>query len=381
MTGLTRYILKQATWPLIMFTAVLTLLVWLTQSLQMLDLLINRQQSGGTFFLMTLYVMPSLLTVILPFALFCASLYALQRLSTDSELVVMGAAGVSPWAIAKPMLILALIAAAINMMLNLYLMPAGYRQMKDRVFEIRTDIASNMIRDGQFTNPVKGLTIFNRVTTKDGTFKSLLIHDNRDKLKPKTYLAKEGRFENRPEGLMLMLIDGSSQEVDDNGNLTILEFERNPIDISQFSDSKQTQQRELTERYLHELLWPDLNDKWDFKNRTRLYAEGHNRLASPAYNIAFVLIALCAMTLGGFNRRGYAGRIAVALAIGLVVRLAGFGVQSLASKVNAFVVYQYLLPSFVIFGCIYLLMDMKRVSEERWEQFQSRLSLPVKIGD
>ena len=345
MTGLTRYILKQATWPLIMFTAVLTLLVWLTQSLQMLDLVINRQQSGGTFFLMTLYVMPSLLTVILPFALFCASLYVLQRLSTDSELVVMGAAGVSPWAIAKPMLILALIATIINIMLNLYLMPAGYRQMKDRVFEIRTDIASNMIRDGQFTNPVDGLTIFNRVTTKDGTFKSLLIHDNRDKLRPKTYLAKEGRFENRPEGLKLMLMDGSSQEIDGNGNLTILEFKRNPLDISQFSGSKTTRQKELTERYLHELLWPDLNDKWDFKNRARLYAEGHNRLASPAYNIAFVLIALCAMTLGGFNRRGYAGRIAVALAIGLVVRLAGFGVQSLASQANAFVVYQYLLPA------------------------------------
>ena len=136
MSSLTKYILRQAAGPIIMFTVVLTVLVWLTQSLQMLDLLINRQQSAGTYAAMTIYVMPSLLTIILPFALFCACLYTLNRLSGDSELIVMSSAGVSPWAMAKPMLIIGGIATVINLLLNLYLMPAGYRQMKDKVYEI-----------------------------------------------------------------------------------------------------------------------------------------------------------------------------------------------------------------------------------------------------
>ena len=328
---------------------------------------------------MTLYVMPSLLTIILPFAVFCASLYTLNRLSGDSELIVMTSAGLSPWSMARPMLIIGGIATVLNLMLNLYLMPAGYREMKDKVYEIRADIATNMIRDGQFTNPLDGLTVYTQTRVGNDELKNVIIHDNRNRDKPKTYLAKQGkftRFVEEPGSTpqpRLELKQGNIQEMDSNGNLTVLYFESYPLDISQFAGPAPSVQRDLTERYLHELLAPDLTNKWNFRNRNRLNAEGHNRLAAPAYNLVFVLIALTAMTMGSFSRRGYGGRIAIALVVGLLVRLAGFGIQSLAAKNPSLVVYQYLLPAFVIFGCTYLLTDMKRVTEEYFAKHKLRL--------
>jgi len=379
MSSLTRYILRQATGPILVFTVVLTLLVWLTQSLQMLDLLINRQQSAGTYATMTLYVLPSLLTVILPFALFCACLYTLNRLSGDSELIVMTSAGLSPWAMAKPMLIIGGIATVLNLMLNLYLMPAGYREMKDKVYEIRSDIASNMVRDGQFTNPLDGLTVYTQSRLGNDELRNVIIHDNRNRDEPKTYLAKQGKFTklvqeqgDQPEPA-LKLIEGNVQQMDANGNLTVLYFKSYFLKISEFAGPAPSVQRDLTERFLHELLSPDLTNKWNFRNRDRLNAEGHNRLAAPLYNIAFVLIALTAMTMGSFSRRGYGGRIALALVAGLIVRLAGFGIQSLAAKNPSLVVYQYLVPAFVIFGCTYLLTDMKRITEDYLTKQKLRL--------
>lgn len=365
MRSLTKYIMKQAMAPLIMFTLVLTVLVWLTQSLQMLDLMINRQQSTSTYILMTLYVLPSLLTVILPFALFCASLFILHRLSTDSELVVMSSAGVSPMAIARPMFVLAVVVAIINLLLNLYLMPSGYREMKDTVFEIRSDIATNMIRDGQFTNPMPGLTVYNRKTSREGVLQNLLIHDNRDKEQPRTYIAKTGKFVKAPEGSRLIMKQVLVQRLESSGNLSVMTSQEYPLDITQFLGDQQPEiVRDLTERYLHELLMPDMNQRWDTLNKGRLLAEGHNRLASPLYNFLFVLIALCATLAGSFNRRGYASRIAIALVIGLVIRLLGFGIQSLASNTPALVVYQYLIPIFFSFCCAYILFELKPLMKE-----------------
>ena len=121
--------------------------------------------------------------------------------------------------------------------------------------------------------------------------------------------------------------------------------------------------RELSERYLHELLRPDPSHFWDRQNVGRLLAEGHNRLASPLYSIVFIMIALCAVFLGNFNRRGNSWRIIVAMGTGLLVRLAGFGIQSIASKTPSLIVLQYVAPLIAIAACAYLLFGGNTVPQ------------------
>ncbi len=362
MTSLSKYLVRQTLGPLILFVLVLTLIVWLTQSLQMLDLVINRRQSAATFFMLTLYVLPSLLAIIIPFATFCATLYALHRLSTDSELMVMWSAGSSPWSLAGPILTIGLGAALATLVLNLYLMPAGYRAMKDKVYEIRGDIATAMIRDGAFTNPSPGLTVYNRATHRDGELHGLLVHDTTNSKRPTTYLAELGRFVRTPAGPRLIMVNGNIQQISENGELSLLYFDRYTLDLTQYGQQQGTILRELSERYLHELLWPDLSQQWDRKNINRLHAEGHNRLASPLYNLALVALALVAIMKAGFNRQGYAIRIGLALAAGLVIRLAGFGLQSLASQNPSLILYMYLFPVTVLAVCLFLLADQAQAA-------------------
>ena len=104
---LTRYMIRQTVWPLLMVSFVLAGIIWLTQSLRMLDLIINQGQTFGIFLKMTLLFQSGIVAIILPIALFIAVLYCLQRLILDSELVVVFAAGVGRWRIAKPFLIVA----------------------------------------------------------------------------------------------------------------------------------------------------------------------------------------------------------------------------------------------------------------------------------
>src|ERR1043166_7466648 len=73
------YLLRQIVGPFLLFTLVLTLVVWMTQSLRLLDLVITRGQSAGFFLYLTMLILPSLLVVIAPIAFFGAALYALKK--------------------------------------------------------------------------------------------------------------------------------------------------------------------------------------------------------------------------------------------------------------------------------------------------------------
>ena len=99
---LTRYIFWQSAVPFMLATAVLTGIIWLTQALKMLDLLITQGQTLATFFQLSLLALPSAVNTVMPIALFCALLYTLNKLISDSELVVIFSAGVSRLAVTIP---------------------------------------------------------------------------------------------------------------------------------------------------------------------------------------------------------------------------------------------------------------------------------------
>ena len=174
------YVLRQILAPFLLFALLLTLVVWMTQSLRLLDLVINRGQSAVIFAYLTMLMLPSLLVVIIPIAFFGAALFALNKLNSDSELVVMWAAGISRVQMAAPVLFAAAVAMAMTYLCSLYLMPLGQRVMKDKVFDIRADIGAAILREGAFTTPSDGLTVFIRELSPDGEIKGILVHDNRE---------------------------------------------------------------------------------------------------------------------------------------------------------------------------------------------------------
>ena len=94
MSSLDKYILRQCLTPLVLILVVTTAIVWMTQALQRVDIIIEHGQGLGIFLYLSLLIIPSLLAVIIPFALFGAVVYALHRLHSDSEIAVMFAAGV-----------------------------------------------------------------------------------------------------------------------------------------------------------------------------------------------------------------------------------------------------------------------------------------------
>jgi lipopolysaccharide export system permease protein len=353
MSGIPAYIFRQIGGPLLFFTFVLTGVVWLSQSLRMLDLVINQSQSAATYIYLTLLALPSLMALILPFALFCAVLYSLNRLYVESELVVIWAAGFSRWAVAGPVLLVAIATTLVAYLFNLYFMPAGMREMKDRVFEIRADLVNTFVREGAFTSPVEGLTVYVGERS-GGEIKGILVHDARNPKSIATYMAQQGTLATTPQGPRLIMDNGNVQWLEGGeGRLKILNFEKYTFDLSQFDKQRDTTTREASERYLQELLHPEAG--LTVNQRNRYVAEAHNRLSAPLYCIVFALIGVTALVGGTFNRRGYGGRIGLAMLAVLMARLPGFALQRLVDSSPSMAFVMYLWPALWIIALIAVL--------------------------
>jgi len=359
MTRLGWYMLRQMAVPMVFATVGMTAIVWLTQSLDMIDLVVNRGQSALVFAKLSVLILPLLLTNILPIAVFVATIYGLHRMREDSELIVMSASGISRWGLLWPVLVFGGVATLIAYSLNLYFMPAGYRTMKDMVYEIREDLAGVLLREGEFVTPAEGVTVYIGSAPPGGDLLDLMVHNARDPDQPLTYLARRGAFVRTESGPRLVMENGTILHRDvTTNNVTLLQFDSYVFDLSQFIEPRGPHSRDLSERYLSELLNPDLTRNWDRRNIDRLYAEAHDRLSSPLYNLALALIPFVAVVCGIFNRRGYAGRIAIAMAAAIGVRLAGFGIQALAASTPSLAALLYVIPVGTILVCLVLISGL-----------------------
>jgi lipopolysaccharide export system permease protein len=347
--GLTRYIFWQAAGPFLVATFTLTGIIWLTQALKMLDVLITQGQTVGTFFELSLLALPSAVNTVLPIALFCALLYTLNKLITDSELVVMFSAGVSRWSITVPVLTLTALVMVVVIALNLYFMPAGMRELRQKLFAIRGDVATSLIREGAFTNPVPGLTVYVRSRTPEGSIRGILVHDERNLAQPVTYMAETGELVRSSEGARLVMYNGNIERVIRNPKanespVSLLYFDKYTYDLTQYASAQKATEYEVRDRYLNELFNPASTDLYGQMYRARLRAEGHDRLVAALYPLMFSMIALAALLPAPFNRRGYTLRIAGAAVVAIVARVIGFGLVNIAASQPIFIPLIYLLP-------------------------------------
>ena len=353
---LQRYMLRQLAGPFVFFLLSLTGVIWLTQSLRFVDLIINKGLSASYFLQLTLLILPSVLTAILPIAVFAAVLYVYHSLEGDSEIVVMRASGLGNLALARPALILALAATVTGYFLSLYLMPTGQRAFKDMQISLRTNLSYLLLQEGTFNTIGDSLTVYVRARQSGGEMLGILVHDSRDKRRPVTMIAEKGAMIRTASGLRFVMVNGNRQQIDHAaGQLSLLQFSRYSLDLTQFVQRDEDRWLEPGERYLHELFWPGSKAD-DVANATRMRAEGHDRLVSPLYNLAFALIALTAVLAGDFSRRGRRLRIILAVVCVALVRAAGLGLVSLSVKIPALIPLLYLNIAMVAAICVYALM-------------------------
>ncbi|MBV8888316.1 MAG: LPS export ABC transporter permease LptF [Alphaproteobacteria bacterium] len=354
MTGLTQYILRQCFGVMVFVTAALSAAIWLAQSLRLIDLIVNRGLSIEVFLYLALLILPRFLEIVLPIGVFIAVLFIFNRLAGESELVVMRAAGLSPFALAKPVLILAGIAAALLFSLSAYFLPVSNRAFKDLQFEIRNRFVASLLQEGTFTTISDKLTIYIQSRNQRGEVVGLLINDSRDPQRPVTILAERGAFADIAGGSRIIMVNGNRQQYDEQTKkLSVLTFDRYTLDLDTLRDAPEVRFREAPERFLGELLFPDPN--LDDLTRRTFLAEAHQRLVVPLSAFAFAIMPLACLIPGQLNRRGQLTRVLLAVLLAFVFQALDVGTKNLTNRYSAAIPLMYLtnlLPFVLGFGIL-----------------------------
>ena len=302
----TRYLFKNLLKVTVFITVALTFVIWLTQSLKLIELAANTAAPPGMFFQLVLLTLPKFLEVILPLSLTISILFNYNRLIADNELIVMRACGINQYKLAIPAIYLAIGASIFLNILSIWAAPKAIDMTKSITISLRTKYSSFLLQEGVFNTFSDKFTVYLRSRDKDGDLHGLVIHDTRNKDKPPvTIIAKKGKIIMDNDVPNIIVYDGIRQQIDTNSqSLSKLFFSRYAIEIKGFETEGIKRWKKESERSLSELLNPDLTNELDVAHKNTFLTEAHRRIITPWNALSFSMIALVSILFGSFNRRG-----------------------------------------------------------------------------
>jgi lipopolysaccharide export system permease protein len=378
-TLFSRYVFRQVANAFVIILVTLTSIVWLATALKQLDLIVSQGQGFVLFLKMTLLTLPGLMALIAPNAMLMASLYTLDRMNGDSELIVMTASGAPVWRIGMPFVILASLVCLASLICNLYVMPASMRELRTLITQVRTDVISQVLQPGRFSSTEAGLTFHIRDRSPTGDLLGLLVHDERDGKQVMSYLADHGRIVSNDDGAYLVMFDGHVQRYEaktPEKGAQIVAFDQYVLNISDLNPKDASASKELRprERYLSELINPDPDLLKGKGNVGQIRTELHDRFSTPLYPMLFAFLAIAVLGHARTTRESRWAQIIMAFGIAVGLRVSGLTASNLVTLNVAAVPLVYAIPLGAILVAAFA--AHVRMSPE----LRSKLSLQLKFN-
>jgi lipopolysaccharide export system permease protein len=351
MGSIGRYIFRTTFGAFVVICASVTALMWITQALRDIDLMTNQGQSIFVFIGITGLIVPLLVQIIAPIALMIAVAHVLNKLGNDSELIVMNAAGMPPWVLFRPFLAVGIVVSLLVAAISIYVSPWGLRELRRWATEVRADLVSNIVQPGRFTKLEERLTLHIRERRPNGQLLGIFIDDQRNPKERASILAEQGDLVKNERGLFLVLENGSVQrhETGQRDPALVL-FNSYGFDLSWLSNASQSLKYSVRERYLWELYDPTLTDKSFVDEPDQIRAEFHDRITSPLYPLAFVVLTYA--YLGAPRTTRQSRTVSLMGAISVVALLRGLGFVGMIAGVHTPIAlllpYLGLIASFVL---------------------------------
>ncbi|WP_081536000.1 LPS export ABC transporter permease LptF [Rhodovulum sp. P5] len=319
-----RYLLGQLILLFGFFGLVLMSIYWINRGVVLFDRLISDGQSAFVFMEFVALTLPNVTRLVLPIAAFAATLYAVNRMNRESELVVMQAAGCSPWRLARPILMFGCLVALIMAVLTHFVVPASRAQLKLREDEISQNISGRLLVAGQFLHPIDGITIFIRKIEAGGEIHDLYLSDLRTEPGTNTaYTAKRAFLTRDEAGPALVMFDGMAQSLNEaDQRLSLISFENFVFHLGNLIETRGQRTLPIETLSTATLLKADPKViRRVGESRAAFLYEGHARTAQPLLAVAGALIGYGALMLGAYSRFGLGRQVGVAIVLLLALQL------------------------------------------------------------
>ncbi len=306
------------------FALVLVLVFWVNAAVALLDSLLGDGQAVGTFLLLSVLTLPSVMTKVLAIAGFAATVFVINRLSSESELVVAQASGFSPFRLSRAVLIFSLFVTLMIAALSHVLVPLAQRESDLRRAEITQDLTARFLNEGTFVHPASGMTFYVREISPASELLDIYLswHDEASGTRD-NFTAKRALIVREEDGPMLLMFDGMSQSYTiEDRRLAVTRFDSFAYSLAEFMGGDTTPAQRISSTTSYELLTGGaaLREELDATQaETRLAI--HERTGEALLAVAAVMIGFATLIAGGFSRFGLTRQILFAVVLLVSVKL------------------------------------------------------------
>jgi lipopolysaccharide export system permease protein len=325
-----RYLFRNLAASTLIATLIVSLVAWLIESLKFFELAVNGGAPFGIFLELVVLAMPPIVAVVLPIIFFAVVVFVYNKMTSESELIVLRALGLSQWRLAVPALVMGGLVAATVFTLNAFIAPWANERMKSVQDYSRSQFAGSPLNAGVF-NPIgEKMTVYVREREPNGDLHGVMIYQEQSNGRPTTIVAKRGVVVDGENGPEIIVYNVSRQEVDPTtGRPRTTEFERGAVSLQQVAEALGQRWKEPSERTLPELLNGETKRE-DAGFADAFRAEAHNRIASPLYAMALTMLGLYTLLGGRFDRRGQTRRIISGAVTVVLIEGTSIGLANLA---------------------------------------------------
>ncbi|MDW2994717.1 MAG: LptF/LptG family permease [Alphaproteobacteria bacterium] len=315
MSILNKYFSKQLVAIFVMLLLVLTGLAWMMQIMSMMKFLLKYGIDLGSFLGLTALMIPFIASIIIPFVCFIAVVFVYNKMISDNEVTVMAASGLSPYQIARPALMLGGILTAINLVLNIWIVPASQGLFYDTQWNLQYGMAHMKLQEGAFTEISDGLVVYvDKVSDHD--LNQVMLSDMRNESAPSMIFAEKGKLVSTDRGLSLVMNNGALQAIGENlvtGTFNTFDMDLNVVEKS---GGNSFRVRRISTQELIKVAF-DAKTK---KQHKMVLTELCNRFISPVMNLVLALLCATILLRSSLLRRraSFAPAVAVAAMAGVM---------------------------------------------------------------
>tara|TARA_R110002020_G_scaffold18931_26_gene65523 strand:- start:1032 stop:2231 length:1200 start_codon:yes stop_codon:yes gene_type:complete len=357
MKQIERYILRRMSMLTFWSLTSVTLLVMTTQVLIRVDVLTTTGQAFGAFMALAATLIPSVLSIVAPFAVLIGVSQVLSGMNADSELVVVEAAGVRPITVLKPVLVLSVVGSILVILLSHFVEPWSNRKLYDVLAQAQSDLFSVAVRSGTFMELEDGLYVQVNEKLPGGELGGIFLADSRTEDNETIYYARSGVIQALGEKRILYLVDGELQQRNlSNDQISVVTFTSYALDMAAFVPAGEAAVRRPKEQDTAYLLNPDPDDYYVQKAPFVIKQVLTERFSTWLYPLAFGLVSFVFLGKARSNRHEQFQNGAIVAAITIGAR--GFGFYSAdeagGSGLMEFLTYAIPVAMILIFGFLAL---------------------------
>ena len=217
----------------------ISLIVWVIQAVNFLDIVTEDGHGFRIYFLYTLLSLPKIFSKILPFIYFISLFYIILKYENDNELIIFWSVGIKKIEFVNVLLKFSIFYLILQLLLTIYVVPITLDKARSYIRTSNVDLFSSLIQEKKFIDAVQNLTIFVEEKNSKGDLKNIFLKEKIGKNQYQTIIAKKGKIKKSELKNTLLLFDGKIINTKDQ-KINSFEFSKTEVNLSKFATKTTT---------------------------------------------------------------------------------------------------------------------------------------------